>query len=218
MSLNSSKFCTQTFGTCTKVDDDYMEITVETIQTQIPYYLTQDSKENLAKALQDFPEINYYTSLYPTDILQGDGWNKFEIIKFEDCVRKEIKGIVLSNTCDISPDNSRQIPPKITFAPIIKLNSYSELLKSKGIDQQRIDSRLQTIREQKVTTMFFLPRGEILDDDYVALLDDLHTIPFNVFETKKERVKQFTLSQVGFYLFLLKLSVNFCRFHENIER
>lgn len=195
-----------------------MEISVESIGTQIPYYLTQKSKENLVQALKSFPNFfDYYIDLYPTDILQGDGWSKLEVIRFEDGDRKEIKGIILSNSCDISVENKRDLPPKISFAPIIKLSKYAEMLVSKGFLQQKIDSRLQSIRVQQTSNMFFLPKGGKLEEDYVALLDDVHTMPFKVFEPKT-REKQFTLSQVGFYLFLLKLSVHFCRFHEEIER
>ena len=66
--------------------------------------------------------------------------------------------------------------------------------------------------------MFYLPKGGALEDEYVALLDDLHSIPAHAFERVAEKKKLFTLSMVGFYLFLLKLSVHFCRFHENVAR
>jgi hypothetical protein len=195
-----------------------MEITVESIETQIPYYLTQKAKENLINALKSFPDFfDYYTDRYPTDILQGDAWSKLEVIRFEDGTRKEIKGIILSNSCDISKENLRDFPPNISFAPIIKLSRYAEMLAAKGFSQQKIESRIQSIRVQQTSNMFFLPTGAKLEDDYVALLGDLHTMPFKAFEPKL-REKQFTLSQVGFYLFLLKLSVHFCRFHEEIER
>lgn len=196
-----------------------MEINQESIQTQLPYYLTQEQKENLVKALQDFPKpLDYYIELYPNDILQGDGWAKLEIIRFEDGARKEVKGIILSNSCDISAENKRDFPTKITFAPIIRLSKFAKLMKLSGLGEEKINNRIQSIREQKVTTMFYLPSGAILEDDYVALLDDLHTMPLKAFESKRERTKQFTLSQVGFYLFLLKLSVHFCRFHEKLVR
>lgn len=71
---------------------------------------------------------------------------------------------------------------------------------------------------QITTELFYLPRGSNLDDDYVALLDDIHTAPFPQFQRQKDKQKLFTLSQVGFYLFLFKLSIHFCRFHENIDR
>lgn len=35
---------------------------------------------------------------------------------------------------------------------------------------------------------------------------------------KNQSIKLVTLSQQGFYMFLLKLSIHFCRFQENIAR
>lgn len=52
----------------------------------------------------------------------------------------------------------------------------------------------------------------------MALLDDLHTMNLKKFEDISERKKILTLSQIGFYIFLFKISVHFCRFHEAIER
>jgi hypothetical protein len=54
-------------------------------------------------------------------------------------------------------------------------------------------------------------------EDHIALLDDLHTLPLGMFQ-KADRPKLFTLSQVGFYLFVVKLSIHFCRFSEGISR
>jgi ATP-dependent helicase YprA (DUF1998 family) len=196
-----------------------MSISAETIQAQIPYYLTQEQKDGLVKALAEFPNpIQYYISRYPNELLQGDGWEKLEIVRFENGARDKIKGILLSNSCDISADNKREIPPKITFAPIIKLSNYSELLLKSGLTQQQINDRFQKIREQRITTMFYLPKSGSLEEEHVALLDDLHTVPAQAFEKVTERKKLFTLSLVGFYLFLLKLSVHFCRFHEEVAR
>lgn len=196
-----------------------MQITTEAIQNQIPYYLTQKAKENLVKALDGFPrKIDYYINLYPQEILQGDGWTSLELIRFEDGERKWVKGILLSNSCDMDTENQREFAPKITFSPIVNLNRYLELLANVGIDKEKIEAKVASIKEQKISTLFYLPKGAGLDDDYIALLDDAHTVPFPVFGAQGQKHKLFTLSQVGFYLFLLKLSVHFCRFHENVAR
>lgn len=147
-----------------------MPISAESIQEQIPYYLTKQQKEGLIKALNDFPHTTqYYSNLYPCDLLQGDGWSQFEVIRFEDGVRDKIKGIVLSNSCDVSSENKRDLPPKLTFAPIIKLANYAQLLQRNGLTQEQIESRFQAIREQRVTSMFYLPKSSTLDGEYVAL-------------------------------------------------
>lgn len=195
-----------------------MQITTESIQDQIPYYLTREDKGNLVKALNSFPRVDYYLNRYSQDFLQGDGWTSLEVIRFEDGERKFVKGILLSNSCDIDIANKRDLPARIIFSPIIRLSRYKELLMSNIQDGNKIENKIAAIKEQKVTALFYLPKGVAMDDDYVAVLDDVHTIPLNRYIAQNSKQKLFTLSQVGFYLFLLKLSVHFCRFQENIER
>lgn len=196
-----------------------MPIEPESIAQHLPYYLTQDAEEHLARELAAFPNCGpYYISRYRDEVFQGDGWTKLALRRFEDGQLTAIHGIVLSNSCDINPDNRRVLPTKLVFAPIIRLNNYVEKLRASHVQEDRIDSQLRSIREQKVTTLFFLPAGGGLTEDYVALLDDVHSVPFASFSAQRGREKLFTLSNVGFYLFLLKLSVHFCRFHENLPR
>ena len=159
-----------------------MELSVNTLKDQIPYYLTQEAKENLVKALQQFPRPTpYYISLYSGDILQGDGWTGFGVFNYETGERKYVKGIIFSNSCDIDPANKRDFPPKLVFAPIIKLNRYANLLIQNNVSQVSIDEKLRAIREQSITTLFYLPQGGGLEEEYIALLDDVHTIPYQVF-------------------------------------
>lgn len=195
-----------------------MAITVEDIKESIPYYLTQEAKDGLIKELKDFPEkMNYYTTKYQDELLQGDGWDNLEIINLETAERKSIKGIILSNSCDISSENPRDVPARIVFAPIIPLPLYENLLVQKKIAQEKVLSKISAIKQQKITSFFYLPQGGRLESDYIAVLDDLHSLPACNFQ-KSTRKKAFTLSQAGFYLFLLKLSIHFCRFHENVFR
>ena len=196
-----------------------MVVSVESIKDQIPYYLTEDKKTALAKALADFPDrFDYFISRYKDEVLQGDGWSGLQVVNFENGQKRPVKGIVLSNSCDIDPTNQRDFPVNLTFAPIIKLSSYVALMEHYGMGSEKIRSKLDSIRLQKVTSCFYLPKGEGLDEDYVAMLDDVHTLPFSSFYAREPRGKLFTLSQAGFYMFLVKLSLHFCRFHEEVER
>lgn len=216
--MNLSGFYSKTYGICIRAKL-FMDITVENIRENIPYYLAQEAKNGLAAALKDFPEkINYYTAAHQGQLLQGDGWSSLDIINMETSERKAIKGIILSNSCDISPENIRQIPAKIVFAPIIPLSAYEARLTKSGIDSNIISSKISAIKLQKVTSLFYLPQGGLIESDHIAVLDDLHSLPASFFNAKTDKKKQFTLSQVGFYLFLFKLSIHFCRFHENIFR
>lgn len=196
-----------------------MGITLDNIRDHIPYYLTADAKDGIIRALKNFPDkINYYTDLHQNELLQGDGWNRLDIINIETERKKDIKGIVLSNSCDISSRNQRDLPPRIVFAPIIPVASYERCLAARGVGLDKISAKITAIKEQKVTSLFYLPQGGCLESDYCAVLDDLHSLPANRFYDNAEKKKQFTLSQVGFYLFLFKLSIHFCRFHENVLR
>lgn len=196
-----------------------MGLTLDDIKEYIPYYLTQEAKQGIVKALGDFPEkINYYTIRSENDLLQGDGWSCLDVMDIETGKHKAVKGIVLSNSCDVSIENARSLPAKIVFAPIIPLHLYKELLVRRGVVEDAVFSKIDAIKSQKVSSIFYLPKGGCLDCDYIAVLDDLHSLPLNFFSRKCDKKRQFTLSQVGFYLFLFKLSIHFCRFHENVLR
>lgn len=196
-----------------------MPVDSDSIAAQLPSYLTQEAKEHLAGALNAFPDCGpYYIDRYKTEVLQGDGWSHLEIVRFEDGARRPIRGILLSNSCDIDPANPRPLPARLVFAPIVKLARYADKLRQAGVAADRLENTLAAIREQRVTSLFYLPAGGRLDDEYIAILDDLHNVPYPAFAKSGGREKLFTLSQVGFYLFLFKLSVHFCRFHENVPR
>lgn len=196
-----------------------MQITSESIRDQIPYYLSQRAKENLAKALDRFPrQIDYYTGLYKEDLLQGDCWTSVDVFRFEDGVKKSIRALLLSNSCDVAPENRRDLPIKLSFASMVKLERYIDLLKKARLDEKQIETKVMAIKEQRVTSLVYFPKGAELEEDYVALLDDIHTVPSRAFVARNEKTKLFALSNVGFYLFVLKLSVHFCRLHEEVVR
>lgn len=198
-----------------------MVVSSDALNTQIPYYLTCQQKEGLLKALADFQAkkpIEYCIQQYPEDMLQGDGWSGLTVVRLDNYEPQPIKGIVLSNTCDIAPENQRNLPTKIVFAPLISLKKYGSLLKSAGLKQEQVDSKFKAIKEQKVSSIFYLPVCGILEEEYIALLDDIHTIPKSLLSKERGVKKLFTLSMVGFYLFLFKISVHFCRFYEEVDR
>ncbi len=196
-----------------------MGINIDDLKEHLPYYLTQDQQDGLVKALKDFPEkANYFTLLHADQILQGDGWGGLYIMSFPSGNGKLVKGILLSNSCDIAPENKRNTPPLVTFAPLISLAKYIDLLVKNGLDKDRINAAVDSIRLQRTTSIFYLPKGGDLKEEHIALLSDLHTVPVQAFVDEPSREKLFTLSLLGFYMFLMKLSIHFCRFHEKVDR
>ena len=107
-------------------------------------------KEGLLEALKDFPEhMDYYldkNSLLNSEILQGDGLNSLKIIQYETLATKNIRGILLSNSCDLDSNNSRDRGLKAVIAPIIKLSNYRLILERAGITEDKILAKLSSIK------------------------------------------------------------------------
>lgn len=200
-----------------------MALDQESLKRQIPFYLTGPDQQELIKNLEAITAkkaVSYFTNLeyLKSEILQGDGWRGFELFIFETGKRTEVRGIVLSNSCDISPENERQTPSKIVFAPLVKLSKFRKLLESSKINEERIQAKIDAIKAQKTSNIFFIPASGVVNEDYVIRLDDLHSMPAQSLLVSKSKEKLFTLNQTGFYVFVLKLSVHFCRLQENITR
>jgi hypothetical protein len=201
-----------------------MTFDADALRQQIPYYLTAAPAQRVLvkelKALTEGADKGYFIPAgydgYSDEMLQGDGWRGFQVFSFKSGKVNASRGIVLSNSCDVSAENARVLPPNVTFAPIVKLSKIVGRFRAHGLDKEKVASRLMDIKAQRVTNMFYLPADGLLDEDHVALLDDLHSMPVEVHRAAAEKL--FTLSMAGFYLFVFKLSVHFCRLHEDADR
>jgi hypothetical protein len=186
----------------------------------LPKYLTPAEQNRLFEELDSFPvNKNFYLGQkhFTQEMLQGDGWKGLIVINFQTVEKKPVSGIVLSNTCDISLENKRSLPVGILFAPIIRLSKYIELLRQAGESKQQIESRLHEVRRQHMTQIFYLPAYSDVIEESIVVLDNVHTHPRVDFR-EENNSKIFTLNQYAFYIFLMKLSIHFCRFQEKIAR
>jgi hypothetical protein len=198
-----------------------MVLTDETIRTYLPYYLTENVKQGIINELNNFHlgEMQYFlTHGFEKEMLQGDAWTRFQVRNFVTGEQLPIIGVVLSNTCDVDPDNKRDLPINITFAPIVPVEAYIALLRTAGVAKTSIDDKIAAIKRQEVTHIFYLPASDKLGTEHLVLLGDIHSMPAAAYQADDRKNKIFTLSQAGFYLFILKLSMHFCRFHENVLR
>ncbi len=148
-------------------------------------------------------------------MLHGDVRCGLQLYSFDAGEVRSVRGIVLSNSCDISKGNDRAVAPKIVFAPIVRFSAIEGRLKERNLATDAVKARIAAMKSQSVTNIFYLPAGGPPEHDYVALLDDLHSIPLM---SCSDGQKLFTLSMAGFYLFIFQLSVHFCRFHEMVDR
>lgn len=196
---------------------------VDELKDFVPYYLTNDRKHGFLKELKSFMErdfLDYFSEAIGDTWLQGDCCARGPKVDVVTLRKAEIKCLVVSNSCDIDPNNKRAFPARALLAPLIPLTGYEALLlKNHSGGEQAVKAIIQNIREQKVTNAFYLPHHDALGGEAVALLDDLQTVPASILpDPNSSENRYFSLSQIGFFLYLFKLSVHLCRFHEEVDR
>ena len=119
----------------------------------------------------------------------------------------------------INPENERKIEPKILYCPIIRISRFETQLRNNYIQEEKISQFLKEIKEQKISSIFFLPKGGELPEDCIALFDGINNCKVSFLigdEIPKRRL--FSLSNYGFYVLLFKLSIHFTRIREVVER
>lgn len=202
-----------------------MNLDAETLIQQIPYYLTAEDQKVLLdelKAISCGGTAKYLLSTYRDSfkemMLQGDGWRGFQLFLFETGERRSVRGIVLSNSCDVDLNNPREVPARVIFAPLVKLAAFKALLNASGIGADRVDDKIAAVKAQKTSNIFYLPAGGVLEEDYIVRFDEAHNMPVAAHTASSDREKLFTLSNTGFYMLVFKLSVHFCRLQEKVNR
>jgi hypothetical protein len=191
----------------------------EQIRLYLPKYLTPEENKELFSELKKFPESKnfYMLSTPPADLLQGDGWTGCVVVNFDSLEKRPVSGMLLSNSCDVDIRNPRVHNSKVLFAPLIRLSGFQQLLFQAGKNEEQINSTMESIRRQTTTYIFYLPSIPGTMDESIILLDDIHNQPLQDFlKTKENRL--FTLNPYAFYIFLIKLSIHFCRFQEGVSR
>lgn len=190
---------------------------LEQFKTFLPAYLTPENKAQLFSELSSFPDnYNYYLSNFPEETLQGDAWRGLPVCSTANLEKKQVTGIILSNTCDIALENPSDRRRRVVFCPVLSLARYKQILLEKK-DEPSVENIVSDIKKQRITYLFYLPAGGDLEEDGVVFFDDVHSIFLDEFVSERDD-RTFSLSQYGFYLFLLKLSIHFTRFQEGVNR
>ncbi len=196
-----------------------MRLTIEGLSNILPHYLSAPRREGVVKALNEFPEIKFfYLNAYANEILQGDCWSRLVALDFNSGERRYIRGVVLSNSCDIDPSNPSVLERQLIFVPLIRLPVLEGAWRRAGMSDERINSTFAAVRRQGISSFFYLPQGANVDVESVAWLDQIHTMPMKAFEAELDKKKIATLTDPSFYLFILKLSIHMCRLQENVDR
>ena len=190
-----------------------MGISQSDIQKYLPQYLSNDAKEALKNSLDNFPN-NMGKMIMPEDVFND---HKSELLQSDivECANiyggHNAKVMVISNSCDNSSENERAFPICVSFVVILSLEKMKEVFEKSGKDKQAIANKIDAIKKQQVTNMFYLP------DDMVVLLDRTMHLDYNKFSEAMVN-KIASLSNYGFYVFLFKLSYHFTRLREGVQR
>lgn len=196
----------------------------EDFKVFLPRYLSDPGA--LYVELANFPDniddrIYMSKKLEEETVFQGDGFPDLPYVHLPDATVRQTKCLVLSNTCDICLNNKRFVPPRVVYGAIIDLEKYEKRLRESGAypAPEAVRNHISDIRKQRVTSIFYLPKHERLGHEGMVLLDSLFNCPIeSVCDSEMPRRRLFTLSDYGFYLLLLKISVHFSRLQENFNR
>lgn len=198
-----------------------VEFTLEDAAVFLPKYLTPKEQQGLYSELKKFPEkpFAFYDNNpeFKDDLLQGDCWVGLTAINFATLEKKNISGIIISNSCDVDIKNQRDYSPNILFAPLIKLANFEKMLLNAGQDASVVANKIADIKKQSFTSIFYLPSCANVFEESIVMLDDIHRHPLTDF-VKKDKNKLSGLSMTAFYLFLIKLSIHFHRVQEGVHR
>lgn len=197
-------------------------IDLEEMQIFLPSYLNEDSKSKLYEELGKFSADGFWIpygvgSVYPAKLLQGDALDGLSFISFPDPRVKKGLALVLSNSCDLDTDNERKIPYSIVYCPLIEKQKFEKFVEK--VYEKGSKDFLEKAKQQSISNIIYFPERGTSSCGYYALLDRIcHQSRDSVSDQQVSDNKVFTLSNVGFYLFLIKISMHFTRIHEKIDR
>lgn len=198
----------------------------DNIRLHLPQYLTDLNQRKLLDQIDQFTEGNQplYNDSFPEadHVYQGDGLNDLLVINLPSTETDTKPSLVISNSCDVNPENPRLFPHRLVYAPLVDFQKLSDLLFSNfGAESERVKQYLGNLEHQHISNAFYLPASDFnrLEEPKVAFFDHVVSLPTDCIdvETLGER-RLFSLSNLGFYLLVFKLSVHFTRVRENVDR
>ena len=196
----------------------------DNIKTYLPKYLSNSAQEKLWSELRSFPanlDQRFYTTQRQNEacLFQGDTVDNVFMPYCQKPTGLKTKSLLISNSCDVSRENKRLYKPYLLFAPIFDLQKWEALLSNSCKAQQKVQDHIQAIRQQRVSTFFFLPQTGLMKADCFARLDCVFSLMASdehLQQAIRNRIS--TLSDYGFYMLLLKLSMHFTRVQESVAR
>ena len=184
----------------------------EDIKKYLPQYLSDSDAKQLFSSLKDFPnniDSRFYSN-YDLDaniLYQGDCLKDIPAFNLPNTYSKVSQSMAISNTCDMDLNNKRLWNTRILFSQIILLDKLE-----RGLYQKFPE------KKQQITNAFYLPKSNNLDEA-VVFFD--YTNSFDIHFINRDSLKEkrlVSLSNYGFYILLIKLSIHFTRVQEKVQR
>lgn len=209
-----------------------MPLEDQILEALLPSYLSSTDKDRLKTGLKQFSQYGDFTQTYDNfyslrdldHLAQGDilhsqktvDWNS-ENSEYENITSSVI---VISNSCDINSENKRVLNSKeILFAPVLPLSEVLADFEVNGFNETEIKSFLTTLKSQLFSNLFYLPKSYKKEEEFIVYFDRTHWHPNEeINKVNLENDRFISLSSIGFYVFILKLSYHFCRLPEERER
>ena len=194
----------------------------EDIKKYLPQYLSDSDAKQLFSALKDFPnniDSRFYNSYNLDDniLYQGDCLKDIPAFNLPDIRSKLSQSMAISNTCDMDLNNKRLRNTRILFSQIILLEKLEKALYQK-FSEDRISNYISSLKKQQITNAFYLPKSKNLDEA-IVFFDYTNSFDINFVDRESLKVKRLvSLSNYGFYILLLKLSIHFTRIQEKVQR
>ncbi|MDQ6970220.1 MAG: hypothetical protein Q9M16_06910 [Mariprofundus sp.] len=117
-----------------------------------------------------------------------------------------LPAILLSNTCDMSKDCGKIRKPSYTIVPLLPFS-----------EEEFGGSKLQSIKDNTVTDVLFLPNVPTLSGSYIAQLDTACSVSSEYIH-KHVGSNRTSLTRNGYYFFMAKLSLHLTRPENDVER
>lgn len=158
-------------------------------------YIADEVKESLKQFEENGSRYKCFTNCSFSFLSQGDILDKLKFIKVNEeghIIEKELKALLLSNTCDAENDDV------LLFAPLIPLTN--------------LKVNHDTLKKNRIYKLLYFPGHRY--NNYVvdlSLVSSFSKVLVNKLLEKEIIQKEASLSDFGYYLFLTKLTVHFMR-------
>jgi hypothetical protein len=193
------------------------------------HFIDSSLKERCVEYFKQIPEGlgDWFYSPVPVPILlsQGDILDKLDVVYFtirndsqEIQIIDESVCMLLSNTCDMNSEGKTR-DKYISVAPAFNFEEFASTAKPQNYSETSWQDFLKDVKANRITDILYIPeRGSI--KAAVVFLDKICSIDPDVLKIRLEKnraKKLLSLSQIGFYFLLIKLTYHFARFEDRTE-